>query len=141
MNRSGLVMATMLILTGCSSTFAPPGATTTSRWGPRAGDIGRLDRDRVLEAARAYLTEKPVTVTAATSTRSAGGKHDFFSEGDYWWPSTTQPDGPYVLRDGADLSRAGCSRAVCDRAGAGRGTAPREGAEGIWIATTEAAAG
>lgn len=26
--------------------------------------------------------------------------HDFYSEGDYWWPDTLNPDGPYVRRDG-----------------------------------------
>ncbi len=48
----------------------------------------------------ALLKEMPVTVTAAHSPRSAGGKHDFFSEGDYWWPDPKNPDGPYIQRDG-----------------------------------------
>jgi hypothetical protein len=39
-------------------------------------------------------------VTASSSPRSAGGKHDFFSEGDYWWPDPKNPDGPYIQRDG-----------------------------------------
>ncbi len=39
-------------------------------------------------------------MTAAGSPRSAGGKHDFFSEGDYWWPDPKNPDGPYIQRDG-----------------------------------------
>jgi hypothetical protein len=30
------------------------------------------------------LTEKPITVTAARSSRSAGGPRDFFSEADSW---------------------------------------------------------
>src|SRR5688572_31437942 len=49
-------------------------------------DVKHLDRDRVPKAADGYLNEAPITVTAAISPRSAGGKHDFFSEGDYWWP-------------------------------------------------------
>jgi hypothetical protein len=32
--------------------------------------------------------------------RSAGGIHDFYSEGDYWWPDPANPDGPYIQRDG-----------------------------------------
>ena len=44
--------------------------------------------------------DKPVTVTAAHSPRSAGGLHDFFSEADYWWPDPKNPDGPYIQRDG-----------------------------------------
>ena len=63
-------------------------------------NIANLDRDRVLRAADQYLREKPITVTAATSTRSAGGAHDFFSEGDYWWPDPNNPSGPYIQRDG-----------------------------------------
>src|SRR3954465_13909924 len=32
--------------------------------------------------------------------RSAGGPHDFFSEGDYWWPNPADPTGPYIQKDG-----------------------------------------
>ncbi|MGY0036348.1 alginate lyase family protein [Pedobacter sp. NJ-S-72] len=46
------------------------------------------------------MTQKPVTITAASSPRSAGGKHDFFSEADYFWPDPQNPDGPYINRDG-----------------------------------------
>jgi hypothetical protein len=63
-------------------------------------DVRGLDRERVLAAADAYLTESPVTVTATSSPRSSGGRHDFFSEGDYWWPDPANPDGPHVRRDG-----------------------------------------
>ena len=63
-------------------------------------DLRELERDRVLSAARRYLTERPVTVTASYSPRSAGGRHDFFSEGDYWWPDPANPDAPYIQRDG-----------------------------------------
>jgi len=67
---------------------------------PATVDVASLDRDRVLKAAAGYLSEKPVTVTASSSPRSAGGPHDFFSEGDYWWPDPKNPGGPYVRRDG-----------------------------------------
>lgn len=63
-------------------------------------DVSGFDRARVLKAARVYLSEQPVTVTASHSPRSAGGAHDFFSEGDYWWPDPQNPSGPYVQRDG-----------------------------------------
>ena len=63
-------------------------------------DLMAIERARVLKAAAGYLSEAPVTVTAASSPRSAGGKHDFFSEGDYWWPDPQHPDGPYIQRDG-----------------------------------------
>lgn len=63
-------------------------------------NLGEFERTRVLSAARRYLTEPPITITAASSPRSAGGRHDFFSEGDYWWPDPANPDGPYLQRDG-----------------------------------------
>jgi len=62
-------------------------------------DVNSIDRQRILKAADRYLRESPVTLTTTTSPRSAGGKHDFFSEGDYWWPDPQAPDGPYIQRD------------------------------------------
>lgn len=44
--------------------------------------------------------QKPLTVTAYSCSRSAGGKHDFYSEGDYWWPNPLSADSPYIQRDG-----------------------------------------
>jgi hypothetical protein len=58
------------------------------------------ERVRVIAAADRYLKESPLTVTAARSPRSAGGPHDYFSEGDYWWPDPQNPTGPYVQKDG-----------------------------------------
>jgi hypothetical protein len=65
-----------------------------------AADLVALEKARVLPQAEAYLHEAPVTVTAAHAERSAGGPHDFYSEGDYWWPDPENPDGPYIRRDG-----------------------------------------
>jgi hypothetical protein len=62
--------------------------------------VAMVDRARILEAAKRYLAEEPVTVTAAHSKRSQGGPHDYFSEGDYWWPDPKNPGGPYLGRDG-----------------------------------------
>jgi hypothetical protein len=58
-----------------------------------------LSKQILLDANKA-LNEPPITVTAYTSERSQGGKHDFFSEGDYWWPDSLHPNGPYIQRDG-----------------------------------------
>jgi len=57
-------------------------------------------RRTVLAQAAWALRQAPVTVTSSTCPRSAGGPHDFFSEGDYWWPDPQHPTGPYVQRDG-----------------------------------------
>lgn len=57
-------------------------------------------RKQILEQAAWAMRQQPITVTAQSSPRSAGGRHDFFSEGDYWWPNPQYPDSPYVQRDG-----------------------------------------
>ena len=54
----------------------------------------------ILKKAEWALQQQPVTVTASSSPRSAGGKHDFFSEGDYWWPNPVSADSPYIQKDG-----------------------------------------
>lgn len=63
-------------------------------------DLAALERPRILRKAEGYLGERPETVTATRCERSTGGRHDFFSEGDYWWPDPTSPGGPYIRRDG-----------------------------------------
>ncbi len=63
-------------------------------------DLIAIERGRVLKAADKYLNEQPVTITASSSPRSSGGPHDFFSEGDYWWPDPANPNGPYIQKDG-----------------------------------------
>src|SRR5207248_9404410 len=63
-------------------------------------NLRELDRDREVSAAEKMINDEPITVTAAHSPRSAGGEHDFFSEGDYWWPDPNNPGGPYIQRDG-----------------------------------------
>lgn len=46
------------------------------------------------------LSQKPETITAHPAARSQGSLHDFYSEGDYWWPDPKNPGGAYVQRDG-----------------------------------------
>ena len=57
-------------------------------------------QDSVLLRANEYLKSQPKTVTSYSCSRSAGGVHDFFSEGDYWWPDLENLEGPYIRRDG-----------------------------------------
>jgi hypothetical protein len=63
-------------------------------------EVMKVLRKQILAQAQWALQQKPITVTAQHSARSAGGRHDFFSEGDYWWPNPKSPDSPYVQRDG-----------------------------------------
>jgi hypothetical protein len=85
-------LVTISVLIGLLCTTAP---AQTARI-----NVAAIDRHRIITAANQYLSEKPITITAASSPRSAGGLHDFFSEGDYWWPDPANPNGPYIQRDG-----------------------------------------
>ncbi len=72
---------------------APPAAP--------ALDVARVDRARILKAAEAALALAPITITDFPAKLSPGGPHDFYSNGDYWWPDPSKPDGlPYLQRDG-----------------------------------------
>ena len=63
-------------------------------------DLVAIEKPRVLGKANSYLSEEPRTVTFSYCERSAGGRHDYYSEGDYWWPDPENPDGPFIRRDG-----------------------------------------
>jgi hypothetical protein len=63
-------------------------------------EITETLRQQIIQEAEWAMKQEPITVTAETSSRSTGGKHDFFSEGDYWWPNPASPDSPYIQRDG-----------------------------------------
>jgi len=70
----------------------------------RAGNLEKdataLLKKQILAEAAWAMKQAPVTITDSSSPRSAGGKHDFFSEADYFWPDPKNPDGPYINRDG-----------------------------------------
>lgn len=91
---SGMVARCLVAFICLSQSFV------TSAAGQTRFNLATFDRARVLKAANQYLSEKPITVTASSSPRSAGGVHDFFSEADYWWPDPKDPNGPYIQRDG-----------------------------------------
>lgn len=61
--------------------------------------VNELRKQIMIEASWA-LQQEPVTITAEHSPRSAGGIHDFYSEGDYWWPNPVSVDSPYIQKDG-----------------------------------------
>jgi hypothetical protein len=53
------------------------------------------------EKAESSLQVKPMHITDAVSSMSEGGIHDYYSNGDYWWPNPKTADGlPYIQRDG-----------------------------------------
>jgi hypothetical protein len=63
-------------------------------------DLAAYERPRLVREADSVLGLSPKTIVAAVNPRSAGGSHDWSSEGDYWWPDPSHPDGPYIQRDG-----------------------------------------
>lgn len=82
------------VVTGLASTpFAPAFA---------AGGVGidRMERTRLTPQAERLWRTPPRTITAIPAPRSPAGPHDYYSEGDYWWPNPARPGGPYIRRDG-----------------------------------------
>ncbi|PSR14713.1 MAG: hypothetical protein DA408_02370 [Bacteroidetes bacterium] len=74
-----------------------PGCTPK---GPRLTSEIAQDNAQIVKDADRYLKEAPVTITAYRAEKSAGGIHDYFSEGSYWWPDPENPTGPYIRKDG-----------------------------------------
>ena len=67
---------------------------------PLSKNIIKVLKKDIIAQAKWATTQKPVTITAEQCERSAGGLHDFYSEGDYWWQNPEDPNGPYIQRDG-----------------------------------------
>lgn len=65
-----------------------------------AFNVKEIEKIRILTNADQYLTQLPITITSTTCNRSSGTNHDFYSEGDYWWPDEQNPTGPYIRKDG-----------------------------------------
>lgn len=60
-----------------------------------------LDSSWIVSQAEASLAAEPVYITQAVASMSEGGIHDYYSNGDYWWPNPDTADGlPYIRRDG-----------------------------------------
>ena len=96
-SRREFVLASLSTAVASRKVFA---AKSVRAWADPKEEVARIERSRVLSAANLYLHEQPKTITAVPAFRSAGGIHDYFSEGDYWWPDPKNPDGPYIRRDG-----------------------------------------
>jgi len=65
-----------------------------------SADLFNPNEANVVTFANKYLEQPPVPITNFSSPRSAGGIHDFYSEGDYWWQNPEDPEGPYIRKDG-----------------------------------------
>lgn len=60
-----------------------------------------VSEDSTIKKAESYLTRPIPHITDIFCPRSCGTIHDFYSEGDYWWPNPDTPNGlPFIRRDG-----------------------------------------
>ena len=61
----------------------------------------RFDRQWIIQKAEQSLLAHSAHITDHTAPHSMGTAHDFYSNGDYWWPNPQTADGlPFVRRDG-----------------------------------------
>jgi hypothetical protein len=95
MKKQIVTFVTILVI--CSSFITFSGFRPAIRFEKEAAELLKKE---VISRADKLLTELPQTITMYVCTRSAGGIHDFYSEGDYWWPDPNNPSGPYIQRDG-----------------------------------------
>ena len=57
--------------------------------------------DSLLKSANQALVQGPFSVMEKSVVPPSGDKHDYMSQGPYWWPDPSKPDGlPYIRRDG-----------------------------------------
>lgn len=62
--------------------------------------VSGLLHAEIITRGNTALTQAPLTITSFIAERSTGNMHDFYSEGDYWWPNPISPDSAYIRRDG-----------------------------------------
>ncbi len=86
---------------GCSTAFFSVCSEQTNKASAVNLNVAEIDRLRILRLADEALDMVPVSITNYVAKLSEGGIHDFYSNGDYWWPDPDKPDGlPYIRRDG-----------------------------------------
>lgn len=63
-------------------------------------NVSEQKQQKIISLATVYKSAKPETITSFVCPRSKGGIHDYYSEGDYWWPNPEDTDGAYIRKDG-----------------------------------------
>ena len=93
--RHRTMLWSALLLVATMATLASPSVSTAPI------NVAQMERTQILEAAAAALQQTPITITKYHAQLSEGGPHDYYSNGDYWWPNPDTTNGlPYVRRDG-----------------------------------------
>jgi len=88
---------------GTPGTFLYPGEKFfTLRESYKNGTLkSKAAFQRLLRDAKKALTTRIPSILEKKQTPPSGDKHDYISNGKYWWPDITKPDGlPYVKKDG-----------------------------------------
>lgn len=95
---SRILLISFLVINFCS--FQLEAQEKNPHWEKAENLFWEKERQRIDSLAELYWDAMPITITDFQCERSAGGKHDFYSEGDYWWPNLKNQDGPYIRKDG-----------------------------------------
>jgi hypothetical protein len=95
----------LLFITGCkpSTSVENPANNSVDIWCQFRNeneDLFLQQNEEIISQANTFLHQVPVPITNFICRRSSGGKHDFYSEGDYWWENPSDPTGPYIRKDG-----------------------------------------
>jgi len=76
-----------------------------------------IDRQHGIAMAERSMKAPPVSIADYPCELSEGGRNDYYSNGDYWWPNPDTPDGlPFVRRDGESYPGAFTAHRVALRA-------------------------
>ena len=60
-----------------------------------------FDKKWIIAKAEESLRMAPMHITDDIAEMSEGNEHEYYSNGDYWWPDPDKPGGlPYIRRDG-----------------------------------------
>jgi len=86
-----IIIKTVLFIVSFSFVCCSPDLVT---------DMQMVLKKQILEEATWAMLQEPITVSASVCSRSTGGKNDFYSEGDYWWPDPSNPEAPFIKKDG-----------------------------------------
>ncbi len=104
--QPGKSLAMSMVCVACASLATAQDASSTMTIPTVANrkqalEVAAFDRQRIFKLADQALGVAPISITQFPARLSEGGPHDFYSNGDYWWPDPDKPDGlPYIRRDG-----------------------------------------
>lgn len=96
-----LGVLSLCLFLGCKEplkTVSLDGASSVSK--AEVSSLINRSNDTIISKATKFLSVAPMPLTLFKAERSAGTSHDFYSEGDYWWPDSKNPEGPYIRKDG-----------------------------------------